>query len=97
MAPSLFTYSVSRPYPYRWFTPVSLGGGLLFLALFSWLNFVATGFELRYISRKKIFVRRFSVSDQADSTALCFLKIRMRPFLIFSLRWMNGHPILHIR
>jgi hypothetical protein len=49
MASSWFSYDLSRPYPYRWFTPVSLCGGALFLALFTWLNFAANGFELRWV------------------------------------------------
>ncbi len=49
MASSWFSYDLSRPYPYRWFTPVSLCGGTLFLALFTWLNFAANGFELRRV------------------------------------------------
>ena len=43
---SVFTYAISRPYPFHWFTPVVVLGGLLALALFSLINFVSTGYTL---------------------------------------------------
>jgi hypothetical protein len=43
---SFFTYSVQRPYPLRWFTPVAIVGGLLFTVLISFANFVASGYDL---------------------------------------------------
>ena len=45
MASSWFSYDVSRPYPYYWFTPVSILGGAFLLAFFYWLNFATNGFE----------------------------------------------------
>lgn len=49
MAPiheSFFSYNVTRPYPYRWFTPVAVLGAVTFAALFSLLNFAANGYDL---------------------------------------------------
>ena len=47
MHSSMFNYAVSRPYPVRWFTPVVFVGGTIALVLFSFLNFVATGYYQR--------------------------------------------------
>lgn len=77
---SVITYSVSRTYPYRWFTPVILCGGALFLALFSWLNFKSNGFAQRHFSRlQPIF--SFNVSKQHDLNVLFLLRIRIRRYL----------------
>lgn len=43
---SFFSYNVTRPYPYRWFTPVALLGAVIFAALFSLLNSAANGYDL---------------------------------------------------
>ena len=43
---SLFTYSISKPYPFRWFTPVVVIGAIIFTTLFSFLNFVSNGYDL---------------------------------------------------
>ncbi|KAJ6107191.1 hypothetical protein N7523_008514 [Penicillium sp. IBT 18751x] len=43
---SFFSYNVTRPYPYRWFTPVTVLGAVIFAALFSLLNFAANGYDL---------------------------------------------------
>lgn len=42
---SFFSYNVTRPYPFRWFTPVTILGAVTFTALFSLLNFVANGYD----------------------------------------------------
>lgn len=47
---SVFTYSLARPYPFRWFTTTAVLGGVLTLALFSYLNYAANGFELQTIT-----------------------------------------------
>jgi hypothetical protein len=47
MSPSLFSYKISRPYPYAWFTPVALIGGTIALALFSVLNVVSSGYNMK--------------------------------------------------
>jgi hypothetical protein len=46
MHSSAFSYPITRPYPYRWFTPVVLVGFVVFTVLFSFLNFVSTGYTL---------------------------------------------------
>lgn len=43
---SLFSYTISRPYPYRWFTPVAIIGGIVSVVLVSFLNVAASGYEL---------------------------------------------------
>jgi hypothetical protein len=43
---SFFSYSVQRPYPLRWFTPVAIVGGIILTALISFANFVASGYQL---------------------------------------------------
>lgn len=46
MHTSFFNYPVTRPYPYKWFTPVGLIGLAVFLVLFSILNFVQNSYTL---------------------------------------------------
>jgi hypothetical protein len=46
MHSSLFTYNITRPYPFAWFTPVVFIGGAIAIVLFSLLNFVSTGYYL---------------------------------------------------
>ena len=41
-----FTYSLSRPYPYKWFPWAVLIGGTVALTLFSVVNFAASGYDL---------------------------------------------------
>ncbi|MCJ1389202.1 hypothetical protein MMC18_002057 [Xylographa bjoerkii] len=41
-----FTYSLSRPYPYKWFSWVVFIGGIAALTLFSVVNFAANGYDL---------------------------------------------------
>ncbi|USW51571.1 hypothetical protein Slin15195_G048900 [Septoria linicola] len=43
---SLFSYNLTRPYPYWWFTPVTLVAAFALTAVFSYLNYAANGFEL---------------------------------------------------
>ncbi|EMD00175.1 hypothetical protein BAUCODRAFT_367508 [Baudoinia panamericana UAMH 10762] len=43
---SSFSYSITRPYPYRWFTPVVVVGFIVFTILFSFLNLVTSGYTL---------------------------------------------------
>lgn len=43
---SYFSYNLSRPYPFRWFTPVAILGATVLTALFSVLNFAANGYVL---------------------------------------------------
>jgi hypothetical protein len=46
MHSSFFAYNVTRPYPFKWFTPVVLIGVVIATTLFSFLNFVSTGYNL---------------------------------------------------
>ena len=46
MGKSFFSYHISRNYPFRWFTPVAVVGGITLTVLFSLINYVLTGFEL---------------------------------------------------
>jgi hypothetical protein len=46
MHSSLFTYNITRRYPFAWFTPVVFIGGAIAIVLFSLLNFVSTGYNL---------------------------------------------------
>ncbi|MCJ1283211.1 hypothetical protein MMC26_002539 [Xylographa opegraphella] len=43
---SIFSYGISRPYPFKWLTPVVLAGFLVATVLFSFLNFVSNGYDL---------------------------------------------------
>lgn len=41
----VFSYNITRPYPFRWFTPVTITGFVVFTVLLSWLNYGANGFD----------------------------------------------------
>ncbi|KAK8030157.1 hypothetical protein PG993_011448 [Apiospora rasikravindrae] len=43
---SLFNYNITRPFPYKWFTPLAVIGGLVLGTLFTLLNFASAGFLL---------------------------------------------------
>lgn len=43
---SIFSYSISRLYPFKWFTPVVLVVLVAATALFSFLNFASNGYDL---------------------------------------------------
>lgn len=47
MHSSWFTYPISRPYPYRWFTPLTLIGGVVLAVLFTLINLGSSGFYLK--------------------------------------------------
>ncbi len=46
MHESLFTYNLTRPYPFKWVTWSVIVGGILATALFSTINFAANGYVL---------------------------------------------------
>ncbi|CZR66441.1 uncharacterized protein PAC_16342 [Phialocephala subalpina] len=50
MYQSLFSYNITRPYPFRWLTPVVIIGGIVATILVSFLNVAATGYELYSLS-----------------------------------------------
>ncbi|KAG5820372.1 hypothetical protein H9Q71_000588 [Fusarium xylarioides] len=45
MHSSYFSYNLSRPYPYVWFTPVVVAGGLIATALIAFLSVATQGYE----------------------------------------------------
>lgn len=47
MALSFFTYNVTRPYPFKWFTPLVIIGGCLAFTLFTVLNLITSGYYMR--------------------------------------------------
>ncbi|KAF3765733.1 hypothetical protein M406DRAFT_68152 [Cryphonectria parasitica EP155] len=50
MSESFFSYTVSRKYPYRWFTPVAIALLVIVTAVISFVNVITTGYELVAIS-----------------------------------------------
>jgi len=61
MAPhkSFFSYNLTKPYPFKWFTPVVLCGFVAATALFSFLNLITNGYYL---------VNEVSVNPNATTT-----------------------------
>jgi len=49
MSSSLFSYNLSRPYPFRWFTPATIVGGIIATILFSTVNLATNGYQLKTI------------------------------------------------
>lgn len=47
MSPSMLTYNLTRPYPYRWYTPVLAVGFVIAAVLFSFINYVSSGYTLQ--------------------------------------------------
>ncbi|KAG9596134.1 hypothetical protein KCU77_g4487, partial [Aureobasidium melanogenum] len=41
-----FSYNVTRDYPYKWFTPVAIIGGIVLTVLFSAINFFSTAYTM---------------------------------------------------
>jgi hypothetical protein len=41
-----FSYSVTRQYPYRWFTPTAIVGGIILAVLFSAINFFSNAYNM---------------------------------------------------
>jgi hypothetical protein len=48
MHESIFSYNITKPYPYRWFTWLVVLGGIAAAALFSVINLAANGYDARY-------------------------------------------------
>ncbi|KAK8861792.1 hypothetical protein PGQ11_008027 [Apiospora arundinis] len=46
MHQSSFSYNVTRAYPFRWFTPTVIIGGIITATLVSFINFASSGYEL---------------------------------------------------
>lgn len=49
MYTSWFSYTITKPYPYRWFTPVAIVGGIILAVLFSLVNLAANGYYMRTV------------------------------------------------
>jgi hypothetical protein len=49
MYASWFSYNITRPYPYRWFTPVAIIGGVVLTVLVSLVNLGSSGYYLKTI------------------------------------------------
>ncbi|KAF4961849.1 hypothetical protein FSARC_10035 [Fusarium sarcochroum] len=47
MHSSWFSYAISRPYPFRWFTPVTIVGGTILTVVFTIINLASSGFYLK--------------------------------------------------
>ncbi|KAJ3460340.1 hypothetical protein MRS44_011207 [Fusarium solani] len=47
MHSSWFSYPISRPYPFRWFTPVTLVGCVVLAVVFTLINLGSSGFYLK--------------------------------------------------
>jgi hypothetical protein len=77
MHQSIFSYGLSRPIPYEWFTPLVVIGGICALALTSVLNFISTGYYLRYVFSH--FLRSLLTSY---SKVFSIPQIQMRPWLM---------------
>jgi len=80
MAPSshesLFSYSITRPYPYRWFTPVLIAGAIVVTALFTFLNFANNAYQLEIGTS---FNPNATLATQTLSHWPSFLKSKNRP------------------
>ena len=42
-----FAYPVTRPYPFQWFTPLVIVGGILLAVLFSFMTFPANAYDMK--------------------------------------------------
>jgi len=49
MHASRFSYNITRPYPFRWFTPLVICGGIILAVLFSLVNFAANGYYMKTV------------------------------------------------
>lgn len=62
MVASNFEYTITRPYPFRWFTPVVLLGGVILFALFTLLNLVTTGYSMESVVSRSCFRSRLTLT-----------------------------------
>ncbi|KAK8096081.1 hypothetical protein PG999_014103 [Apiospora kogelbergensis] len=42
-----FSYGVTRPYPFQWFTPLAIVGGIVLAVLFSFMTFPANAYDMK--------------------------------------------------
>ncbi|KAK5060043.1 hypothetical protein LTR84_009927 [Exophiala bonariae] len=79
MYTSIFSYQLSRPYPYRWFTyVVFLGGGAAAIALFSVISLAANGYttSLTPTVREELSTSTWSNTFGKDVLAHDWLHVR---------------------
>jgi hypothetical protein len=67
MHSSFFSYNLQRDYPYRWFTPVAVAGGIIFTIFFSIVSFAANGYQLKtsYVTNPNDTLSRTHWYDKA--------------------------------
>ncbi|KAK1599778.1 uncharacterized protein LY79DRAFT_586346 [Colletotrichum navitas] len=78
---SWFSYPITKPYPFRWFTPVVVIGGLVLAVLLSLANLSANGFYLKSVyipdpnatedSANGLWYRKPPFNWQSDVQAEC--------------------------
>ncbi|TDZ25562.1 hypothetical protein Cob_v001817 [Colletotrichum orbiculare MAFF 240422] len=78
---SWFSYAITRPYPFRWFTPVVIIGGIILAVPLSLANLSANGFYLKSVytsdpngteaSTNELWFRRPPFNWQSDVQAKC--------------------------
>lgn len=49
MHTSWFSYSITKPYPFRWFTPVTIVVGVILTVIFTLVNLASSGFYMKTI------------------------------------------------
>jgi hypothetical protein len=59
----MFTYELSRPYPYRWLTYVVWLGGAAALALFTVVSSAANGYTTKYNLRNELHFRQLNLNS----------------------------------
>lgn len=72
---SPFSYNISRPYPFKWFAPIGFTVLLVFMILFSSLNFLSTG-----------YLPHVQTSSNPNATEKEYAWLRKWPSFIFNVR-----------
>lgn len=65
---SVFSYNLSRTYPFKWFSWAVLIGGISAIDLFSVINLTADGYNARYFSPAAVFVHMITLASNAFAT-----------------------------
>ncbi|KAF3810930.1 hypothetical protein GCG54_00003108 [Colletotrichum gloeosporioides] len=73
MHSSWFEYSITRPYPFRWFTPAAIVGGLILAVVFTLVNFSSNGFYLKTIYTKSLNTTEASFTSRNTTLEDCHL------------------------
>ncbi|KAF4833896.1 hypothetical protein CGCTS75_v003527 [Colletotrichum tropicale] len=69
MHSSWFEYPITRPYPFRWFTPAAILGGLILAVVFTLVNFSSNGFYLKTIYTKSLNTTEASFTSSSFFTS----------------------------